>query len=259
MTPAEKAVAAINARIERLQGTLRESKSEAAQRFLSESILVTIEIGEALTDYIKAVGAHAQRRHGALKDTHAALTAQHAEALQSGQALLERLKADPSDRALRKEIEATHQSMAAIQKNLRRGTNVLQRELAPSLASIDRIATSVRRFSEAESSDALLRALKTMTDLVREFYVAQRTLPLAETIDAAAWEKSARADIDQATELYDAYARAGYQAMLALETMTLAVAEAAPRTRDETNLRAKEAVAVRVKRVAARFAPPAAP
>jgi hypothetical protein len=253
MTPAEKAINAINLRIERLQAALREAKSETAQRFLSESVIVTVGIGEALTDYIKSVGTYARRRHGELKATSAALEAQHADLLKSGQAQLEQLKAKPTDRALRKEIDATQQAMAAIQKNLRREKNALQREVAPSLATIDTLAEAVRRFSEADRSEALQRGLKALVELVRELYVSQRTLPLNDTINAGAWEKSAGAEIDQATDFHDAYARAGYQAILALEVTALAVSESLPATVAEATQRGNAAVAARIRAIAGRF------
>src|SRR5688500_8705383 len=118
MTPIEKAENALNGRISQLQASLREAKSETAQRFLIQSLVVCIGIGEALTDYVRMIGEYAKGRHGELKQTHDTLTAQHAGLLKTGQELLERLKADPTDRALRKEIEAAQKSMAAIQKNL---------------------------------------------------------------------------------------------------------------------------------------------
>src|SRR5205085_1190970 len=161
MTPAEKAVDAINRRIERLQANLRDAKSETAQRFLFESVLATVGVGEALTDYIKAVGVYAKRLHGGLKETKVTLEAQHAELLKTGQAQLEQLKAKPADKAtLLKEIEKTQQDMAAIQKTLRRGANSLQRDVAPAIATIDKLAVGVRRFCEAEESEALKRALR---------------------------------------------------------------------------------------------------
>lgn len=258
MTPAEKAVNAVNSRIERLQAHLREAKSEAAQRFLSESVLVTIGVGEALAGYIKAVGEHAQRRHGELKATNAALTAQHAELLKGGQALLEQLKANPTDRAIRKEIDLAQQNMETVQKTVRRGANALQRDLAPSLALIDKFAVSVRKLSDAEETEALKRGLKTVVELVRELYVAQRTLPLKDTINAEVWQKSALAEIDQATDFYDAYARSGYQTILALELMTMAVSATPPQTLGEATSRANEAVAARIKQIASRFATPPA-
>jgi len=258
MTPAEKAIDILNRRIERLQVALREAKSATVQRFLFEAVLVTIGLGEALNDYVKAVGTYAQRRHGELKAMHTTLTGEHADLLTSGQRLLEQLKTKPTDRALRKEIEQTQKKMAAIQKTLRRGANALQRELAPGLAVIDELAVSVRRFSEADQLDALKRVLKTTPELVRELYAAQRTLAAKETIDAAAWEKSALHEIDQATDFHDAYARAGYQVILAFEMMTLAVSETPPPTIGEVTQRANASVAARIKQIAARFtaAPP---
>jgi hypothetical protein len=255
MTPAEKAIHAVNARIERLQARLREANAEPTRRFLFESVLVTIGIGEALTDYIKTVGDHARRRHGELKASNAALETQHAELLKSGQQLLEQLKANPTDRAIRKEIDGLQQGMATIQKNLRRGANALQRDVAPGLAKIDALAESVRKVSDAEQIDALKRVLKTIVQHVHELYVTQRTLPAKDTIDATAWEKSALTEIDRATDLHDAYARAGYQAILALEIMRLAMSETPPQTNQEATRRGNEAVTARIKQIAGRFTP----
>ena len=253
MTPHEKAVTALNARLERLQANLREANAESAQRFLFQSLVVTLGVAEALNDYIKGVGQYARRRHGELKETNEALAAQHAGLLESGRDLLEKLKASPADRGLRREIERAQQAMAAIQKNLRRGANALQRDLAPSLALIDQMAESVRRLGEAEQSDALKRLLKTIVGRVRELYAAQPALPAKELVDAAAWEKAAIADIEQAAGFHDAYARAGYQATLALEWMIMAVSENPPRTAEEATQRANEAVSLRLKEITGRL------
>jgi hypothetical protein len=253
MTSAEKAVNAVNRRIETLQSSLRDAQSDTTRQRLFECVLVTVGLGEALTSYIKSVGAFAQRRHGELKETNASLTGRHADALKSGQDLLERLKKSPTDRTIRKEIELAQQNMAAIQKTLRRSTNALQRDVAPSLAMIDKLAASVRRFSEAEDRETLPRALKTFIEHARELYAAQQILPSNDPVDAQAWEKSALADIDQATDAHDAYARAGYQAIRAVEMMTMAVSETPPRTANEANNRANEAVAARIKEMANRF------
>lgn len=253
MTPHEKALTAINARLERLQASLREAKVETTQRFLFQSLVVTLGVAEALNDYIKKIGEYAQRRHAALKQTNAALESEHAGALKSGQALLEKLKAAPTDRAIRKEIERVQQDMAAIQKTLRRGTNALQRELAPSLATIDRMSESVRRLGESDDSDALKRLLKTIVGQVRELYATQPDLPAKDVIDAAGWEKSTTAEIDDAAGFHDAYARAGFHAALGLELMTLAVSENPPATRDEAAQRANEAAARRLKEITARL------
>lgn len=253
MTPHEKAVSALNARLARLQASLREAKTEAAQQFLFQSIVVTVGIAEALSDYIKGVGQYAQRRHGEVKQVNEGLAAQHADSLQSGRELLEKLKANPTDRALRKEIERVQRAMEAMQKNLRRGTNALQRDLAPSLAMIDKFSESVRRLGDTDEHDALKRVLKTIVGQVRELYAAQPGLPAKDCINADVWEKSAVGEIDQAAGIHDAYARAGYQTMLALALMTLALSAHPPRTADEATSRANEAVGVRVKEVAGRF------
>jgi hypothetical protein len=253
MTPHQKAVNAINARLERLQANLRDAKEESAQRFLFQSIVVTLGVAEALNDYIKMVGEFARRRHGELKQTNETLGAQHADLLKSGQELLEKLKANPTDRALRKEIERAQQNMTAVQKTLRRAGNSLQRDLAPSLALIDEMAVSVRRLSEADDIDALKRLLKAIVGQVREFYASQPSLPGKRIVDAAAWEKSVVSEIDQAAGFYDAYARAGFQATVALEMMTLAVAEHPPGTAEEATERANQAVAVRLKEITTRL------
>jgi hypothetical protein len=253
MTPIEKAENALNRRIERIQTNLREAGSETARQFLVQSLVVSVGIGEALTDYVKMIGQYARGRHGGLKQTHDTLTAQHSDLLKTGQELLERLKADPTDRALRKEIEVVQRNMAAVQKNLRRGANALQRETAPSIAMIDKLAESVRRLGEADQIDALQRATKMIVGNVHELYRVQPTLESKDIIDPAAWEKSAVSEIDQATDSYEAYARAGYQAMLALDVMTMAVSETPPRTAEEATSRANESVAARIKNITARF------
>ncbi len=253
MTPAEKALNAVNARIERLQIILRDTHPETTQRFLFEAVLVTVGLGESLTAYIKAVGASARRRHDELKATNVALEAQHGDLLKSGQELLEQLKANPTDRAIRKQIEVAQKGMADVQKTLRRGANALQRDVAPSVAMADHLAVNVRRFTEAEQSDAVKRAVKTFVAHLHELYVAQRTLPLKATIDAEVWVKSALTEIDQATDLYDAYARAGYQAIRVIEAMSISVSDKPPQTLDEATQRANEAVTARIKEIAARF------
>lgn len=253
MTQHEKAVAALNRRIERLQAELGETEAETARRFLFQSLVVTLGLGEALNDYIKRVGEYAQRRHAEVKQANDALGAQHAELLQSGKGLLEKFKADPTNRALRKEIERAQHGMEAIQKNLRRGTNALQRDVAPSIAMIDKLADSVRRLSEADEVDGLKRLLRTIIGQAHELYASQPDLPAKDVIDAAAWENSALAEIDQAVDRYDAYARAVYQAVLASELMTLAVSDAPPQTGKDAIERANEAVTRRVKEITARF------
>jgi hypothetical protein len=254
MTPTEKAEAALNTRLDRLQANLRETTSETDRRFLFQSLVVCVGLGEALTDYVKMIGHYAQARYGELKQAHTTLTAEHAELLKSGTELLERLKANPSDRVIRQEIEVAQRNMAAIQKNLRRGADSLQRDLAPSMALVDKLAVSVRRFGEAGDMEALKRVIETMVEHVRELYLTQPGLPSKDLIDAAAWGKSAVLEIEQANDFYEAYATAGYQAVRALEVMTMAVSQTPPVTAEEITHRANEAVATRLKAIAERFA-----
>ncbi|MES2697722.1 MAG: hypothetical protein V4773_29940 [Verrucomicrobiota bacterium] len=253
MTPIEKAENALNRRIATLQTALRTAESETARQFLLQSLFICIGLGEALTDYVKMIRQYAQGRHGELKQTQETLTARHAEVLKAGNELLERLKANPTDRALRKEIELAQKNMAGIQKTLKRGANALQREVAPSIAMIDTLALSIRRLGEADQIDALKRAIKTIVGHARELYLAQPTLPAKNIIDAPAWEKSALSQIDEATDSHEAYARAGYQAMLAVEVMTMALSPTPPRTAEEATNRANEAVGTRLKTIMARF------
>src|SRR4051812_26430113 len=150
MTPTEKAEIALNRRLEQVQADLKQAKSESAQRVLFQSLLVCLGIGEALRDYIKAIGTYAQGRHAEIKQEQVTLTARHAELLKSGNELLERFKANPGDKAIHKELERAQQGMEAIQKNLRRGANALQRDVAPALGTIDKLADAIKRFGEAD-------------------------------------------------------------------------------------------------------------
>lgn len=254
MTPHEKAANAINRRLERLQANLPTTKSEVAQQFLFQSLVVTLGMSEAMTDYVKTVGEYAQRRHGEFKDTTATVGARHAGLLTTGQELLEQLKANPTDRTLRREIEVAQRAMEAIQKDLRRGAFSLQRELSLSMAMIDRLAETVRRLCEAEQAETLKRALQEFAELAGDLYVALKSaLPAKDLVDAAAWEKSALAAVEPATDFHDAYARAGHQAMLALEAMILAVSANPPTTAEEVTRRAGESAAGRLKAITARF------
>ena len=257
MSSHEKAVSALNQRLERLQANLREAESENTQRFLLQSIAVTIGLGEALNDYIKKVGEYAQRRHAELKQANEAIAAQHAEVLNAGKELLERFKANPTDRALRKELELAQKNMTALQKTARRGTNALQREVAPSIAMIDTFAESVRRFSEADRTEALKRQLRTLIEHVRELFRAQSVLPAKAAIDYKEWEDTAFAEIDQANGLHDAYARAGFHALRALDLVIVALSENPPTTAEDANHRANESVLARIKAITARFIGPA--
>ena len=255
MTPIEKAENALNSRIEQIQTKLRAAESEMARGFLFQSLVACLGVGEALKDYVRMIGQYAQRRYGELKPTQETLTAQHADLLKSGTEQLERLKANPTDRTLLKEIERAQTAMAAIQKNLQREANALQREVAPSLALIDPLALSIRKFGEADQIDALQRVIKTMVGQVRELYLAQSTLPAKNIIDAESWAATAASEIDHAADFYEAYARAGYQAMLALDVMTMAVSPAPPETSEEAIQRAGQSVVARVKTITERFTP----
>jgi hypothetical protein len=254
MTPIEKADAALNNRLQRLQANLHETTSETARRFLFQSLVVCVGLGEALTDYVKMIGQYAQARYSRLKETHDTLTAEHADLLKSGNDLLERLKANPSDRSIRQQIEVAQRNKAATQKKLRRGADSLQRDLAPSMGMVEKLSVSVRRFGEANDKEVLKRVTETIVEHVRELYLAQPGLPSKNLIDAAAWVKSALAEIEQATEFHEAYATAGYQVVRAIEVLTMAMSEIPPVTTDEIRERANEAVATRLKAIAARFA-----
>ena len=159
MTPTEKAEAALNTRLERLQVNLRAATSENSRRFLAQSLVVCIGLGEAMTDYVKMIGEYARGRYGEIKQTHATLSAEHAVLLKPGGELLEQLKANPSDRAVRHEIERAQKAMESIQKTLRRGADTLQSDLAPSMGAVDKMALSVRRLAEASQCAVISAAV----------------------------------------------------------------------------------------------------
>lgn len=253
MTAIEKAENALNARIARIQANLLETKADQTRQFLFQSLVACIGIGEGLTQYVKAIGDFARERHAVIKEAHAERTAEHAQLLQKGTELLERFKATPTDKALRKELERTQAAMAAIQKTLRKGTNALQRELAPSLAMLDEIALTLRRLGEADQKDPLKRAVKRIIEQADELYRAQPTLTAKRIVDAEAWSKSAAAEIDRATDYYEAYAHAGTQAMLALAVMAMAVSAAPPATAEDATRRASEAITARIREITGRF------
>lgn len=254
MTPTEKAVTALNTRIERLQANLRVAQSEAARQFLVQALVVAAGMGEAMTDYIKVVGQFAQRRQGDFKQITTSLSEQHAGLLKTGNVQLEQLKATPTDKAMRKEIERTQKDMAAIQKNLRRGAHELQAELSLVMAMVDETGVIVRRLSEAEQPDVLKRLLKKSIEHVRDLYAGlEATRHAKGIIDVAAWEQSVNETMAPATDFYDAYARAGYQAIFAFDLMSMAVSEKPPQTAEEATQRANQSVAARVKDITARF------
>ena len=254
MNPTEKAEVALNTRLDRIQANLRETSSDTARRFLFQSLVVCVGLGEALTDYVKKIGEYAQARYGQLKQTHTTLTAEHAALLTSGNALLEKLKANPDDRGIRQEIDRAQRDMAAIQKTLRRGADSLQRDLAPSMAMVEELAVTVRRFGEAAERDELKRVIETIVGHVHELYRTQPDLPSKNLIDTGSWGKSAVGEMEQSTDFYEAYASAGYQVVRAIEVMTLAVSLTPPTTADEISTSANAAVATRLKAIAERLA-----
>lgn len=253
MTPHEKASAAVNASLERLQANLRDATGPSAEQFLAQSLVVTIGMAEALNDYGAAVGRQARRRHGEIKRSNERLTAQHGELLKTGRELLERLKANPADRAVRKEIERLQGEMAGLQKAVRHGAYTLQRELAPGLAAVDPMAVNLRRLCEADAGDALKRVVKLVAAEVAELYSRQAEPATRRVFAAQAWESAALADIDGAVEFQDAYARAGYQMMVALELMALTASESPPAAAEEALQRGGEAAAARLKGITARL------
>lgn len=253
MTPIEKAERALNEQIEESQARLKTATTEAAQRQLVQSILGWAGIGDTITEYVGAIGQYAKARHGELKQTQTALTAQHEELLKSGKEMLERLKANPSDRGIRKEIEQAQRGMEAIQKSLRRGAESLQKEVNPSIRLIDTVADSVRRLCESADKEGLRRWTKAIVGHAQELYRAHPALPSKGVIDADSWEKSATSAIDDAETFVDAQARAGFQAMIALQVMVMAVSANPPATAEEATERANTAVAQRMKKLLERL------
>jgi hypothetical protein len=253
MTPTEKAEAALNARLERLQVNLRATTSESSRRFLAQSLVVCIGLGEAMTDYVRTIGEYAQGRYGEIKQTHTTLTAQHAELLKAGGELLEQLKTNPGDRAVLQEIERAQKAMESIQKTLRRGADTLQRDLAPSMGLVDKIALGVRRLAEAGQPDELKRAIGMAVACVSELYASHPGLPAKNLVDAAAWQTSAENEIDQAADFFEAYALTGYQTLRALAVMTMAVSQNPPLTAEDAIRYANETVAARLKEITLRF------
>lgn len=249
----QKVESALNRRIEQLQAQLKAAGADSTRRHLVQAILACIGIGEAITDYVATIEAYAKTRHAELKKTQVALTEQHTTLLESGKALLEQLKASPSDRALRKEIEQAQRSMAGIQKKLRRGADTLQQEVAPAIGLIDKIAATLKRLSESEDKEAQTRAVTMMVAHVQELYRAHPSLPSSGIIDAASWQKSAVRSVEEAEDFYDALARSSLQAIVALEVMIMALSTTPPTSAEDATRRADESVAQRLKRITERY------
>lgn len=256
MTPMEKAEHALNERIAHLQVRLNEAQSDTARHHLIQAVVVCVALSEGITDYVRNVQQYAQSRYGELKEKQAALTSHHAELLTAGKGLLEQLKADPADRNVRREIEQAQRAMAAIQKTLRKSADTLQRELSPSLRRVDEIAETVGRLCRAEDKSELGRSIRLMIGEVLALYRGHPNLPAKGVIDASAWETSALSSVEETTEFDDAHARAGFQILVALQVMTLAVSPAPPLTAEDATQRANEAVAQRIQRITARLGSP---
>lgn len=254
MTPIEKAEQALNGQIARLQSRLQTANTESARNDLVQAILVWAGVGEAITEYVNTIEQYAKERHGEIKQAQIALTAEHDELLKSGKEMLERLKANPSDRDLRKEIDRVQQKMESIQKSLRRGADTLQREVNPGIRLIDTVADSLRRLCESEDKDGLKRWSKAIGEHPQELYRAHPALPSNGVIDPASWEKSAAFAIDESPTFLSAQARAGLQATLALELMIMALSATPPQSNEEATARANAAVAERMKRMTQRLA-----
>jgi hypothetical protein len=254
MTPIEKAESALNERINQLKANLRETVAEKPRQFLYQSIVVSLGLNEALTVYLSMIGQFARVRYSSIKDSNAALIEQHADLMKSGRGLLEELKANPQDHLLLKRIESAQQQMAAIQKELRRGANALQRELTPSMGAVEKIALSVKRFAEADQRDLLKRSVGEIVENVRELYLTQPDLPGRLIIDESDWEKSVASEIAESTDFYEAYARAGFRALVALGILSMAVSRNPPATADEALSRATEIVAAQLKTITDRLA-----
>ena len=252
----EKAERALNGRIEQLQTGLEQATSEATRRHQLHAMVVCVGLGEAITDYVRSIEQYAKSRYTELKEEQTALTAEHAHQLKSGKELLERLKTDPTDRTLRKEIEAAQRSMELIQKALRKKADALQREVSPAIRLIDELADSLRRLCDAEEKSDLKRALKLIIAHVQELYQAHPSLPSEGIINPTAWEEAAAASLNDASDFYDAHARAGFQALVAVEVMPMAVSQSPPGTAEEATQRANEAVTARVRRITERFSRP---
>lgn len=252
MTPIEKAENALNSRIQYFQSKLAEQNSEATRRTLVQALVVYVGIGEAIADYVRTLNQFATSRFATLKQEQAKLTAEHAELLSSGETLLTQLKADPTDRAVRKEIERAQQKMEAVQKTLRRSADALQREISPGVRLLDEMAATLRYLAEAEDALSLKRATKKLTLHAQELF---RHAPQAPhgLIDAATWEASAVEAIDQSQDFYEAHARAGTQAVLALALMSISLSAGAESVPESVLTLANGAVTKRLTEIAARL------
>ena len=118
---------------------------------------------------------------------------------------------------------------------------------------MEKIADAVRRFAEADQPETMKRAIGMMIAHVHELYASHPGSPPAESIDAAAWEKSAQNEIEHAKDFYEAYALTGYQMLRALAVMAATLSETPPQTAEQATHFANDSVAARLKEITLRF------
>jgi len=254
MTPIEKAERALNLKIEQMQTRIQAAGSDKPRPDLVQGLIIWVSLGETITEYVAAISSYAKLRHAELKEKQLNLVAEHESLLKSGQKQLERLKLDPSNREIQKEIKQTQRSMETVQKTLRRGAASLQNEVNPSIRIFDTLADHVRRLCESEDKTEIKRWTKAIVQQPEELYRTHPTLPTKGIIDTPTWEKSASNAIDESTDFLEAQARAGFQAMLALEIMIMALSPTPPETTEAATERANAAVASRTKKLMTRLA-----
>jgi hypothetical protein len=254
MTPIEKAERALNLKIEEMQARIQAAGSDKPRPDLVQGLLIWASLGETITEYVGAISNYAKLRHAELKEKQVTLIAEHDNFLKSGQEQLERLKGNPADSAIRQEIKQTQRSMEAIQKTLRRGAATLQSEVNPSIRILDTLADHIRRLCESEDKAEIKRWTKAIVQQPEELYRAHPALPTKGIIDTSSWEKSASNAIDEAGDFLEAQSRAGFQSMLALEIMIMAISPNPPESSEESTERANAAVALRTNKLMARLA-----
>jgi hypothetical protein len=254
MTSIERAERALNLKIEQMQARIQGASGDKPRPDLVQGLLIWAGLGDAITEYVAAISNYAKGRHAELKAKQVTLVAEHDGLLKIGQEQLERLKAHPADPAIRKEIKQTQRSMEAIQKTLRRGAASLQNEVNPSVRIFDTIADHVRRLCESEDKAEIKRWTKAIVQQPEALYRAHPALPSKGVIDTASWEKSASIAIDEASDFQEAQSRAGFQAMIALEVMIMALSPTPPESTEEATTRANAAAAARTKKLMARLA-----
>jgi hypothetical protein len=247
MTPIDKAERALNLKIEQIQMRIQAAGSERPRSDLVQALLIWASLGAAITEFVGTIGQSAKRRHAELKEKQVALIAQHEGLLKSGQEQLERFKANPADPTVRNEIKQTQRSLEAIQKTLRRGAASLQNEVNPSIRILDTAADHVRRLCESEDKTEIKRWTRAIVKQPEALYRTHPALPTSGIINTATWEESATAAIEQAADFLEAQARGGFQAMLVLEILIMAISQNPPQSSEEAAARANAAVSLRMK------------